>query len=296
MRRPDLILPALLAVAVTVMAVYASSGNDDSQQIATAGLACEAEPLGQLGELRESSGLAASRRNPDLVWSHNDSGSPLVYGVRTDGSLAGRVRVSGAAVIDWEAITVGACDGTDCLYVGDIGDNDRKRGAITIYRTREPLPGDAATARAEAIEASYPEGPQDAEALFLANGTLFIVTKGEGTPIRVYRLPALAPGVPQTLELVASLTDAGTRKVERVTDAAASPGGRWIALRTNDAVLFYPAAELTSGRPATALAHDLRGLGEPQGEGITWTDDRTLYLSGEAAQGGTFNRISCTLP
>jgi hypothetical protein len=298
MRRPELILPSLLGLALAVMTVYANSGSDDRSQLATAAsISCQDEPLvGQLGELPESSGLAASTRTPNLFWSHNDSGDALIYAIRADGTLAGRVRVAGASVIDWEAVTVGACGENQCLYVGDIGDNNLKRSQITIYRTREPLPVDGSTPPAEVIQARYPDGPQDAEALFVAEGSLFIVTKGEGAPVRVYRLPAIDPSVPQTLQLVTSLTQSGPRKSERVTDAAASPKGTWIALRTNDLVLFYRTTALISGQPGTPLAYDLRGIAEPQGEGIAWADDRTLYLSGEAERGGTFSRISCTLP
>jgi len=280
------------------MAVYASTGEDERKQLVTTStLSCQDEPLlGQLGEIPESSGLAASKRTRNLFWSHNDSGDAVIYGIRADGSLAGRVRVAGASVVDWEAVAVGACDGNQCLYIGDIGDNDLKRAQVTIYRTREPLPGDGSTPPSEAIQARYPDGPQDAEALFIAEGTLFIITKGEGAPVRIYRLPRLDTSGPQTLELVTALTGSGPRKSERITDAAASPSGTWTALRTSDQVLFYRTAALISGQPGTALAHDLRGIGEPQGEGIAWADDRTLYLSGEAERGGTFSRISCTLP
>jgi hypothetical protein len=298
MRRRDLILPALLTISLAAMVVYARSGGSDASQLVPATtVACQDEPLVvQLARVPESSGLAASTRTRNLFWSHNDSGDPSIYGIRPDGSVIGQVRVAGASVVDWEAVTVAPCDGAQCLYIGDIGDNELKRREIVIYRTREPLPGDAATPEVGVIRAQYPEGPQDAEALFFADGTLFVVTKGEGAPIRVYRVPSLDDTAPQTLQLVATLTERAARKSERVTDAAASPSGRWIALRTNDAVLFYPAAALTGGQPGAVLAHELTALGEPQGEGIAWSDERTLYLSGEGTQGGTFSRISCTLP
>ena len=42
---------------------------------------------------------------------------------------------------------------------------------------------------------------------------------------------------------------------------------------------------------------DLGPLGEPQGEGVAFGDDRTLYLVGEGggkSQPGTVARLSCT--
>jgi hypothetical protein len=171
-----------------------------------------------------------------------------------------------------------------------------KRPTITIYRTREPAPNDRTTAPAVRIEAVYPEGAQDAEALFVANSALYIVTKGEGAPVRLYRVPSGGSGTRVTLELIATLTEQGADKKTRVTDAAISPDGAWIALRSNDLVLFYDADALLAGKPPTPLAYDLAALEEPQGEGIAWADDRTLFLAGEAEGGGTFGRVTCSLP
>jgi hypothetical protein len=191
---------------------------------------------------------------------------------------------------------VDTCSSGSCVFIGDIGDNSSDRRSITVYRTREPSPSDASTAPVDALEAAYPEGAQDAESLFVARGMLFLVTKGENGPVRVYRFPSVAAQGRTKLELVAKLTGATTDKVARVTDAAVSPNGRWIAMRTNHLVLFYRTEALLAGKPGTPLSFDLRPLHEPQGEGITWADDQTLYLAGEGPGGGTLARVSCSLP
>ena len=299
--RRDFILPALLLIALVVMGVYATTAEKEKgtggAEVVTTPVACEnARLISRIAMLPEASGLAPSRRFRDVFWSHNDSDHPVLYAISADGSVSGRVPLAGASVVDWEAIAVSPCDGGNCLYVADIGDNGMNRRNIAIYRTHEPSPSDRTTAPADRIDGVYPEGAQDAEALFVANGSLFIVTKGEGAPIRVYRFPSVQPGTRVTLELVATLTDEGARKKMRVTDAAISPDGAWVALRSNDVVLFYKADALLSGKPQTPLAYDLTALKEPQGEGIAWADDRTLYLAGEAEGGGTFARVSCTLP
>ncbi|MGH9267370.1 MAG: hypothetical protein ACRD0D_04255, partial [Acidimicrobiales bacterium] len=54
--------------------------------------------LGDLGDpaVKESSGLAASRRNPGRLWTHNDSGDgPLVYCLERSGASCGVWRVEG---------------------------------------------------------------------------------------------------------------------------------------------------------------------------------------------------------
>ena len=69
----------------------------------------------RLQELPEASGLAASRRTPGLLWSHNDSGEPVVFALNATGAVKDRVRVTGAQVEDWEAIAVGSCPQGSCL-------------------------------------------------------------------------------------------------------------------------------------------------------------------------------------
>jgi hypothetical protein len=107
--------------------------------------------LSLLPDLPEASGLAASRRTPGVLWAHNDSGDPFVFALTATGGVKGRVFVTGARVWDWEDIAVGPCANGTCLYIADIGDNDRRRQSVTIYRTPEPAPGDAQTERVEVL-------------------------------------------------------------------------------------------------------------------------------------------------
>jgi hypothetical protein len=294
--RSDFVLPLTLAVALAAMVTYAASGDGFTNgELRTSPISCETSGLTLMSGLREASGLAASRAAKQLFWSHNDSSAPVLVAVGPDGQTRGRVVVEGASVIDWEAITPAPCATGNCLFIGDIGDNDRTRPYVTIYRAPEPAPSDASVTAA-AVRAVYPEGPQDAEAMFVVGDTLYLVTKGEGTPMRVYRLPAFDANQQQTLQLVATLLEAPADKSNRITDATASPDGQWVALRSNDMILFYAAGALVSGEPATPMSFDLRALREPQGEGIAWPDGHTLFLSGEGERAGTIARISCNLP
>ena len=58
-----------------------------------------------LPEIPEASGLAVSRRDPGLLWSHNDSGSAAVlFALDTAGTMRGRVRVP-VKTRDWEDVS-----------------------------------------------------------------------------------------------------------------------------------------------------------------------------------------------
>lgn len=251
--------------------------------------------------VHESSGLALSGGG-DALWTHNDSGQPVLHLVGTDGTQRGQVRVAGATVTDWEDVAGGPCPGGGrCLYVADIGDNRAARPRVTIWRVPEPAAGDAQTRPAQALAAEYPNGPHDAEAMFvLPDGGVHVVTKGETGHVAVYRLPRTArPGTPARLERVAELRPGQVPRRERVTGAAASPDGRWIVLRTLDALSFYRAGDLAAGRLGQPFVYDLKPLNEKQGEAVEVGPDGTLYLSSEGGKkedAATLSRLTCTLP
>src|SRR5678816_201090 len=106
-----------------------------------------------------------SRKTTGLLWSHNDSGAPVVFGVDASG-VRGQVRVPKATVIDWEDVSAGRCPSGDCLYIADIGDNSLSRRRLPIYRVPEPAPDQAQTPRPDIFSVAYPDGAHNAEGLF----------------------------------------------------------------------------------------------------------------------------------
>jgi len=283
--------PATVADSGATPAAEALAGGDPTCRVDGASVALP-------DRLSEASGIAAGLRTPGVLWSHNDSGQPLLYAFGVDGGARGVVRVAGMRVKDWEDIASGPCAGGSCLYLADIGDNAASRASITVYRVPEPAPTDGETRPAEAFHATYPDGAQDAEALFvLPDGGIYIVTKGETGPIALYRFPQpLRAGATVRLERIVELDAARTRRRDRITGASASPDGQWVALRTLDAVDFYRAADLLRGVPGTPVRVDLRPIHEAQGEGVGWGPSGTVYLSSESGKKnkpGTLARLSC---
>ncbi|MBJ7329343.1 MAG: hypothetical protein JHC95_05560 [Solirubrobacteraceae bacterium] len=183
--------------------------------------------------LDELSGLVISRTNPELLYTHEDSGAgPELWALRIDGALAGMWTVPGAEAIDWEDIATGpAGDGTAWLYLADIGDNQEARDAIDIYRVPEPAAGAAQTAPAERLRLHYPDGAHNAETLLVdpRRGDLVIVTKGI-TDGRVYSLPGRAKAAAFAGE--ATLTKGPSVGLGLVTAGDVSGDGTTIAIRT----------------------------------------------------------------
>lgn len=198
-------------------------------------------------------------------------------------------------------MAVGRCPSGSCIYVADIGDNEAERDRITIYRVPEPAEASGSVKVSDVFHAAYPDGAHDAESLLVtADGRLHIVTKGETGPVSMYRFPnQLRSGTTLRLERVGGPRESrAAAENDRVTDGAVSPNGQWIALRSTSTLAFYRAADLLAGNWREAARVSLTTLREPQGEGVTFGSDTSVYLMSEGGgkkQPGAFARLTCTL-
>ncbi len=242
-----------------------------------------------LPEVPETSGLAISRRDPGLLWTHNDSGNDAtLFALDPAGAVRGRVRVP-IEMRDWEDISAGPCPSGACLYLADIGDNRLARRRIQIYRVPEPGPSDVETAPPEVFNATYSDGPHNAEAMFVIGPDLFIVTRDHTGG--VYR-STLSGSRDLAFQLIGQLGLAA------VTDAEASRDEKSVVVRTSEEVVFYRASELILRHTIPYLRIPIDGLKEPQGEGVA-LDGNMLYLSSEGRpwnRAGRFLSLRCTLP
>ncbi|MGH9283348.1 MAG: hypothetical protein ACRD0S_10490 [Acidimicrobiales bacterium] len=245
-------------------------------------------------EVDESSGLAASRRNPGLLWTHNDSGDePRIFCLTAQAARCGTWTVAGAKARDWEDMAAGPgpAAGEPYLYLGDIGDNKGVLEGVVVYRVREPqadaggATATGATERAEAIPLRYDDGPHDAEALMVhpTTGDLYVITKAL-VGVGVYKAP---PGT-AVLTRIASF-DLGVGHL--VTGADIAPDGRRVAVSTyrSGYELTLPESESSFdaiwSQPPQPVDLGLRA----QGEAVAYRLDGTgLFASSEKAPARLF--------
>lgn len=166
--------------------------------------------------IAEASGIVASRKNPGVLWVHNDSGDAArVYAINIEGKLLGIYRINEAHCNDWEDIAIGPGPvlQREYLYIGDIGDNRAKRPSLTVYRVPEPridpnhVLAEMEIGPADPIHLVYPDGSKDAETLMVdpLNGDIYVITKRE-LFCRVYRVPCpQSVKKPIVMDLVATL-------------------------------------------------------------------------------------------
>ena len=249
---------------------------------------CVVVSRAMLPEIPEASGLAVSRRDPGVLWSHNDSGSAAVlFALDTAGTMVGRVRLP-IRTRDWEDVSAARCASNDCLYIADIGDNRSARQQVRIYRITEPAPSDVESAPPEVFNGTYADGPHNAEAMFVIGADLFIVTRDRTGA--VYR-STLSGSRELTFQRIGQLGLAA------VTDAEASRDEKSVVVRTSHEALLYRTDDLMLGRNVPYLRIPIDGMKEAQGEGVA-LDGSMLYLTSEGRpwnRAGGFISLRCNL-
>jgi hypothetical protein len=224
------------------------------------------------------------------VWfTHNDRGDEAsLYAFDLSGSFIETHAVRNADHFDWEDIAAAPCpDRGDCLYIGDIGDNDKTRAGIIVYIVREPAPGKP-TRAFERWSAVYPEedGPQDAETLLVnpCTGRVHVITKNGDGVSNIYRYPPF-PG-----REISTLTRVGTVRIEGLTQSGRQiTGGDFdvdgdrVVIRTGNQVLEW---EVDPDNPNAHWAdppRQIEGAADFQGEGISYGLDGSIVSTSEGS-------------
>lgn len=260
------------------------------------------------GRLRESSGVAASRTQPGILWTHNDSGDKArIYAVDFTGKIFVQYSVDDAKARDWEDIALGPCPGQsgDCLYVADTGDNRRRRSSYRVYVVREPTVDRTAERAKEDVDLlgrttfEYPGGiAEDTEALAVSpTGEVLIVTKGRSGSVRIFSLGVLDltdRDARTTARLLATLPIIPQWNIGRaVTGAAFSADGALLAVRTYSELYIFSRGDDGS----------FTQMGEPcyvgdlstGGEAVDFLGDSALVLTSERDHGepGSIDVVTC---
>lgn len=256
----------------------------------------EAETVATLetSKVDEASGLAASRSQPGIWWTHNDSGGKAeIYAFDESGKLLAILSLTSAESRDWEDIAIAVDDvGRDWIYVGDIGDNKSKRDEVSIYKVLAPeiSIGDNADDTPQRLKATperfrftYPGGARDAEALLVDPdlATAYIIDKDWSlagkSNVFAGSVAGTATGDPVALDKVGEID---LPPASLVTAADLSPDGSAIAVRAYGSEFLFDRdadqsiIDALSGDPCTGPT-----IAEVQGEAIAFAADGRSYMT-----------------
>jgi hypothetical protein len=147
--------------------------------------------------LREASGLAVSRAISNRAY-HMIDGDAQAKVTVTDltGKLIQHIPVNELPVrADTEDLAYAKCGTANCIYIGNIGDNELSRESIEVLAFKEETAFNGAAKILSRVILRYPDSPSNAEAMIVhpISGDLFIFTKEERIkkevpPTKVYKL------------------------------------------------------------------------------------------------------------
>lgn len=238
-----------------------------------------------LADADELSGIAAGRRNPGVLWSHNDSGdTERIFAFATNAAYLGTYVVSPNPQSDWEDIAVGPGPepGVSYIYIGSIGGNGG-RHSIYVYRAPEPPVSTTQTPLTTTLDGvvklrmQYPgTEAYNAESLMVDTLTrdIYVATKSYSGTTKVFRYPAEAqdPAITYTLQRVKTL-----KLPAGATAADISADGSAIAIKGYQYALLWqrpPGASVTAALDTPACT-----IPPAPGEAIGFAPDGSGYFT-----------------
>ncbi|MER5934882.1 Ig domain-containing protein [Streptomyces sp. NPDC002054] len=229
--------------------------------------------------MTEISGLAMSRKHPNVFYAVNDSGNTnQVFAVDCSaptGTLKATYTLAGTTNSDWEGLALGKdTAGRAVILVGDIGDNFSARAEIQVHSFPEPDQLASATVTPVSYRFTYADSRHDAESLLAdpVTGQLYVASKLIGAAGQLYKAP-----LPPQPGQVNTLTPVRPGPVF-ATDGAFSPSGASYVIRSGGPVGANTASVYdTSG----AKLADVPLPAQPQGEIVTYADCTTLLAGSE---------------
>ncbi|KAL4231933.1 hypothetical protein ACF0H5_009509 [Mactra antiquata] len=240
-------------------------------------------------DVREASGICASRLHSNILYTHNDSGdhSHSIYAVDvTSGKQVSKITINNAVNHDWEDIACGPCPGGHgdyCIYVADTGGNVHAADN-TIYRIKEPktLQSHITVDIDSTLKFRWDE--HNCETLMVdPRAELYVVSKVDGGHGKMVQLPSSAWGSSHRATVNDGIHLNGIHSTRNdPVGGDISPTGYEVLIKTIERVNYYYVPDGDYLKHMTSTPQQLPYHRERQGEGIAWDHNvRGYYTLGE---------------
>lgn len=223
-------------------------------------------------ELKETSGLFYSRLNPNIIWTHNDSGNdPVLFALDRKGILQRQFDVKTKQNFDWEDISGFKLGAQSYLLIADTGDNFTIRNRAALLLIKEPIiNGEPNTSVSpdKIIYFRYPGNKAlNVEAVSVSTklNKIFLITKSKDDS-ELYSLPLRKLVTRQQLEdLPTADFESKLPKVIKATASDMSSDDKWLAILSYGRIQMFDL-----GRPASLTKHaeqtfSFKGMFQPEG-------------------------------
>ena len=236
--------------------------------------------------LNEVSGIETVS-NSDLIWMLNDSGNAsTLYGLNITGKIEKEININ-VKNNDWEDL---ASDTKGNLYIGDFGNNAKKRKQFSIIKINVLEEQSPQSVIPEIISFKLPENmsPKDFEAFFLFQNHFYVFSK-ESKKFKVLKIPN------KTGEHIAEIVSEYNFKEKKslITAADISDDGKTIMLLNHNKVWVlrnFKNDDFFSGNiEKLSFEHS------SQKESICFKNNTEVYIADEKTKHGGGNLYSFIL-
>ncbi len=258
----------------------------------------------QSGEINEASGLVASRSNPGVLWTHNDSGGGnFIFAMNELGQHLGIYTIDGVTNRDWEDMAIGNNPGTGIpeIYLADTGDNQLNNQIKYIHIVPEPEVSPTQNATAVQLTSShtisfiYPDNENyDSETLLFdqRTSTFFIITKRHtgdtATSEKIFSLNYILTEATQVATYVGTVEIPIDELVNQgATGGDISPDGNFILIKNYQNMYMWERKNMSIAQALSQPYIEVPYIMEPQGEAVAWRYDNNGYFTVSEEYGNT---------
>lgn len=215
-------------------------------------------------------------KGSNLLWTIEDAGNKNhLFGLNYKGNIKKKIKITNAKNTDWEDLT---SDTLGNIYIGDFGNNSKKRKNLTIYKVNiDTLTTNTTTAKTISFTLPRNLEPEDFESFFLLKNNFYIFSKNQKKNL-LLKVPNKVGS--HTAELITKFKLDG--KQTKVTSAAISPDKKTIALLNHDKL--WKITNFKSDNFFEGDIEELKFEHNSQKEGICFKDDNTVYISDERSK------------
>jgi len=230
-------------------------------------------PLADLpSSLKEVSAIEKTTTS-DLLWVIEDAGNKNnLYGLDHEVTIKKNLEISNVQNIDWEDLT---SDAAGNIYIGDFGNNSKKRKNFAIFKISQPQDAETSTT-AEVISFKLPKKmkSEDFESFFLYDNSFYIFSK-DHKKCKLFKVPNQIGN--HEAEFLSEVKLKG--KNTKVTSADISNDGKTVVLLNHDRLW-----KLTNYKSDDFFGGTIEALGfdhDSQKEGINFIDSKSILITDE---------------
>nr|WP_321232198.1 hypothetical protein [uncultured Psychroserpens sp.] len=235
--------------------------------------------------LKETSAIEKTSTS-NTLWVIEDAGNKNhLYGLNSKGDIIKDISIANIQNIDWEDLT---SDAKGNIYIGDFGNNSKKRKSFAIYKVSNPNNA-GSSVNAEVVTFTLPDDmkSEDFESFFLYNDAFYIFSKTH-KKCKLFKVPNEIGN-----HVASYISDIKLKgKHTKVTSADISDDGKTVVLLNHNRL--WKLTDFTSDDFFSGTIESVEFDHDSQKEGINFIGPNNVLITDEKTkhEGGNLYSFS----